>query len=120
MHIIDTCILIDYLRGISQAQQYLATPTQRAISIMTWMEILVGAKGEAESHFLKQFLQQFQLINLDKTISEQAVILRQQYRMRLPDAIIWATATVHHGKLVTRNTKDFSEHHADIYIPYTL
>jgi predicted nucleic acid-binding protein len=120
MHIIDTCILIDYLRTIPQAKHYLATPIQRAISIMTWIEILVGAKSEAETHFLKQFLQQFQIIQLDTIISEQAIILRQQHRMRLPDAIIWATAKVHTAKLVTRNIKDFSEHHADIYIPYTL
>jgi predicted nucleic acid-binding protein len=120
MHIIDTCILIDYLRGIPSAQHYLTTSTQRAISIITWMEILVGAKTEQESHILRQFLQQFQLINLDKIISEQAVTLRQQYRMRLPDAIIWATAKVYNAQLVTRNTKDFSNHHTDVYIPYTI
>jgi predicted nucleic acid-binding protein len=120
MYVLDTCILIDYLRGITQAQSCFTLLNDKSISIITWMEVLVGAKNEVESIFLRQFLQQFHLINLDKTVSEQAVTLRQQHRMRLPDAIIWATAKVNHGKLVTRNTKDFASHHADVYIPYTL
>lgn len=120
MLVLDTCILIDYLRGVPQARLYLGNSSSCSISIMTWMEVMVGAKTDAENHFLRQFLQKFPVIGLEKAVSEQAVVLRQQHRMRLPDAVIWATAKACHGKLVTRNTKDFGSHQADVFIPYTL
>jgi predicted nucleic acid-binding protein len=40
--------------------------------------------------------------------------------MRLPDAIIWASADVHSMLLVTRNTKDFPADLPGIRIPYML
>lgn len=41
-------------------------------------------------------------------------------RIRLPDAIIWATADVGGLLLVTRNTRDFDASNPGICIPYTL
>jgi predicted nucleic acid-binding protein len=40
--------------------------------------------------------------------------------MRLPDAIIWATAQVNDALLVSRNTKDFKEEWGGIRIPYAV
>ncbi len=57
---------------------------------------------------------------LDAITAENAVQLRRQYRMKLPDAIIWGTAKAHHAVLVTRNTKDFNPEWEDIDIPYKL
>ena len=39
----DTCILIDYLRGVVQARVECDRHGDRAISIVTWMEVLAGA-----------------------------------------------------------------------------
>ncbi len=51
---------------------------------------------------------------------EQAVIIRKQRKIRLPDAIIKATAQVHNALLVTRNTRDFPENSEGVKIPYKL
>ncbi|MFV8833340.1 type II toxin-antitoxin system VapC family toxin [Aquisalimonas sp. APHAB1-3] len=117
----DTNILIDYLNGIDEARIELGRHQSRAISIVTWMEVLVGAKDENEEHVIRGFLAGFQVIELDGSIAEKAITLRQQQnRIRLPDAIIQASAETQNALLVTRNTKDFEATHPGIRIPYTL
>ena len=48
----------------------------------------------------------------------RAVELRRERRLRLPDAIIWATARCAGCLLVTRNTGDFPEDEPDVRVPY--
>ena len=50
----------------------------------------------------------------------RAVALRKEHGIRLPDAIIWASADVHALLLVTRNTKDFGTDRPGIRVPYKL
>jgi predicted nucleic acid-binding protein len=50
----------------------------------------------------------FNVIGVSQEIAQRSVALRQEYGMKLPDAIILATAQVHRLELVTRNTKDFA------------
>jgi predicted nucleic acid-binding protein len=40
--------------------------------------------------------------------------------MRLPDAIIWASAKRENALLVTRNIRDFPEHEPGVRIPYRI
>lgn len=51
---------------------------------------------------------------------EQAIVIMQEKKIKMPDAIIWATAKVSGCGLVTRNTKDFKKSESDVFIPYTL
>jgi hypothetical protein len=50
----------------------------------------------------------------------RAVDLRQKHRVKLPDAIVWASAQAHSLLLVSRNTKTFSAHHPSVRVPYQL
>ncbi len=115
----DTNILIDYLGGRLEARRELERYSETGISIITWMEVLVGAKPDTEIA-TKQFLRSFDVVPIDEAVAERAVALRQQYRMRLPDAIIWASADTRRMLLVTRNTKDFPAHMPGIRVPYTI
>ena len=115
----DTNILIDYLNGIEQAHVELARFTDRSISVVTWMEVMVGATSETEPA-IRRFLASFANMAVDGPIGETAVALRQKHRIKLPDAIVWATAQVHGCILVTRNTKDFRADEAGVRIPYIL
>lgn len=47
-------------------------------------------------------------IPLDEAVIEQAVALRQQKNVKLADAIIAATAIIHHLPLATQNVRDFA------------
>jgi len=49
-----------------------------------------------------------------------AVDLRRPYRMRLPDALIWATALELGHTLITRNSRDFPPEHPGIRLPYQV
>jgi predicted nucleic acid-binding protein len=113
----DTNILIDYLNGVNDARLELAQFGEAAISIVTWMEVLVGASPALEMA-TRTFLDSFDVIPLDASIAGEAVRLRREHRIKLPDAIIWATATTHSLLLVTRNTKDFPEDHPGVRVPY--
>ena len=89
------------------------------ISRITWMEVLVGAEGDDSQ--LRDFLEShFEIMALDAAVAERGVELRREYHLRLPDAIIWATAQVHAALLVTRNTKDFNPEWEGIHAPYQI
>jgi predicted nucleic acid-binding protein len=115
----DTCILIDYLRGRSQARDEIRRYEHRAISIVTWMEVMVGATADVAND-TRAFLEGFERIDLDGAAAERAVEIRREKRGKLPDAIIQATAETCGMLLVTRNTKDFSAGLAFVRIPYEI
>lgn len=106
----DTNILIDLFSGRIEAKHALeAYPPQNAISLITWMEVMVGAKKYHQENRTRIALSAFTIIGVTQEIAERSVIVRQEYGMKLPDAIILATAQVHRCELVTRNTKDFAD-----------
>lgn len=115
----DTNILIDYLNGIEQAKTEIERYSDKAISLVTWMEVLVGATAESEA-VIRGFLNNFKSLPIDQPVSELAVLIRQKQRIKFPDAIVWATAQVNSRILVTRNTKDFLQDEPGVRIPYQL
>ena len=110
--LLDTCILIDYLNGISPAAHTLKEYAgNSAISVITWMEVMVGAfrldheRQQATRHFLAHF----RLLPVSEAVAELAAAVRAQRGIKLPDAIIDATAQVDNRLLLTRNVKDFKD-----------
>ena len=118
--VIDTNILVDYLRGIVEAKDELARYADPVISMITWMEILVGAATPDEEGQLRGFLKRFEVHPVTLPIAERAIAIRRESRQRLPDAIIWATAQQLDTILVTRNARDFPADHPGIRIPYRV
>ena len=117
--VFDTNILIDYLAGKQPAKDELGRFPQSRISIITWAEVMVGATGKDEET-VRQFLNSFDTITMNEQVAESAVLLRRHYRLRLPDAVIWASAKITDSLLITRNTKDYPKGEPDIRFPYTL
>ena len=118
--LIDTNILIDYLDGIEAARDELSRHHDPAISAITWMEVMVGAEDDPETARLRWFLSGFTRVPIDDDVSELAVAIRREHRIRLPDAIIWASASRIGGVLVTRNTKDFPADDPGVRVPYSI
>jgi predicted nucleic acid-binding protein len=116
--VIDSNILIDYLNGRQEAQKFILSNSDLSISIITWMEVLIGNKNDNE--VVKSFLSTFDIIHLNLNIAGLAVELRRNMKIKLPDAIIYATAKYKNTKLITRNTKDFNKKLKDVKIPYIL
>ncbi|MEI8039206.1 MAG: type II toxin-antitoxin system VapC family toxin [Verrucomicrobiota bacterium] len=119
---LDTNILIDFLNGIPAAQATLGTFSRRIISRITWMEVMVGVRDTAGEDLARKFLAQFEIHELTAEIAEAAVTLRRHHRpnLRLPDAIILASARRFGCRLTTRNTRDFPADSADVHLPYQI
>ena len=116
----DTNILIDYLKGVDSAQVELDRYRQRLISIVTWMEVQAGVRNPEEGEVIEMFLRDFRVVEVTRAIARDAVEIRQASRMRLPDALIWASARHESALLITRNTKDFPADEPGIRIPYRI
>lgn len=120
--LLDSVILIDHLNGVQEATQFVTAlnPEQTAISVITRAEILVGVETE-DVHLVKVFLDQFHLLNIDKSIADLAADLRKSQGWKLPDAFQAALCLYHQLKLTTRNPKDFDpDRHDFVEIPYEL
>jgi len=117
--VFDTNIVIDALNGLPEADAEYRRYERVFISRITWMEVLVGEQEDDSQ--LRNFLEShFDIIPLDTAVAETAVQLRRAYHIRLPDAIIWATAQTYEAVLVTRNTRDFNPTWEGIRVPYNV
>ena len=117
--LLDTNILIDYLNGIEASQEEIRRYESPLISTITWMEVMVGV-NEDEQQTVRSFLSHFNQIDIDAKVAEIAVSIRRKLKMRLPDAIIWASARRENALLVSRNTKDFPADSPEVRVPYEL
>ena len=116
--VFDSNILIDSLNGINSATRELDRYSQGYISVVTWIEVMAGAKNDSDAEVVRRFLRTFRCIDLDAEIAEEAASLRQGRKLKLPDAVVLATARVHDAILITRDT-DFPDT-PGIRIPYRM
>ena len=116
--VFDTNVLVDFLTGVAAARDELHRFRERAISIVTWAEVLVGAADDGAAD-TRLFLDGFTVIDVNMAVAERAVAIRRRRRIKLPDALIQATAETQGALLVTRNTKDFPPDDPGIRVPYT-
>ena len=119
MLLLDTNILTDVLRGEQDALAWLLQQQWPAISVITWIEVLVGCRCE-ETAAVETWLACFPRFPLDDAISREAVRLRQTRGLKVPDAIILATAECHGLTLATRNVRDFPLDLGGVLHPYRL
>lgn len=115
----DTNILIDHLNAVPPARKEIERFESRAISVITWMEVMVGADADLVEP-TRRFLEGFTVVALDDEIANRAVELRRAHRIKLPDAVIWASAQTSGRLLVTRNIRDFPPDDPGVREPYAL
>ena len=77
------------------------------ISIISKMEVL-GYNGNAnELKRLADFIGLANIIFVNDTVAGKTIALRKAYKIKLPDAIIAATALIYNLTIITRNIADF-------------
>lgn len=117
--LIDSNVLIDFLAGIPAARAELDRYAEPGISVVSWIEVIAGIAPERD-RIARSFLAKFKRYDTDAQIAERAATIRRAGRMKLPDAIILATARENHLLLVTRNTRDFPEGSPGVRNPYKI
>lgn len=110
--LIDTDVLIDFLRGLEQARYFMANlPDQAYISAITVAELHVGVRNGKERIALTEFLDTLETIALDAELAAEGGLLRRDYGkshgVGLNDALIAATALKSRLQLVTLNDKHY-------------
>jgi len=112
--IVDTDILIDAGRGIGEAVaclQEIERNSSLAASIVTQMELIIGCRNKAELSEVEKFLRRFQILKITEPVSDVAVDLLRQFRLShgllIADALLAATALVHHAPFISKNQRDY-------------
>ena len=114
----DTNIVVDALARRPEALAELRRATRPWISRMTWIEVLAGVPPPAREE-TEEFLSNFGIRELSAEIARRTADLRFHRRsLKVPDAVILATAQEHGAILVTRNTRDFPASTPGVRVPY--
>ena len=117
----DSNILVDALRNIEAGANEVASAGDgRFVSIVTWIEVLAGAPTHHSESVARGLLSRMTVLPLTDAIAEATVNIGRTTRLKLPDAIILATARVHGLTLSTRNTRDFPRDDPSVRVPYEL
>jgi len=104
-YLLDTNAVIALLQGNEKMLRLLRSARWIGISIITHLEFLsYPAIKENDKRCFNDLIQRIDVINLEKDendLLDFIVTLRQKYRIKMPDAIIAATAILHKAVLVT-------------------
>jgi len=79
------------------------------VSVISQIEVLgYHQLSAAEQKYFGLFFATSTILSLNKEIINRSILLKQQQKISLGDAIIAATALEQNLQLVTRNSKDFA------------
>lgn len=78
------------------------------ISIVTNIELFATKNiSQQEYELLEKFVAFSVKHDVNKDLIDTTIMIRQTYKIKLPDAIIAATALAYNLTLISRNSKDF-------------
>ena len=111
-HLLDTCVLVDVLRGRQMAIDAIAALREQPnVCHVTMMELYVGALTQREELRLEKLLAEFNRVTIDEDIYRRAGQRMRHFKpshgLDVPDALIAATAEHHGLTLATLNVKHF-------------
>ena len=101
--LVDTDVFVDHLRGA----RAMTVPVEGTVSysVITRAELFAGQRGDEDT--INVLLAAFFELSVDRSIAERAGRLRQTLPIRMPDALIAATALERGLDLMTGNRRDF-------------
>ena len=111
--IVDTDVLIWYLRGNQKALELIDSLDRFCISSVTFMELIQGMRDKKELKLLQQTLKSWgvKIIFISEEISAKALFFMEEYflshSMQLADSLIAATASNYGLELITANDKHY-------------
>lgn len=115
--LVDSDVLVWYLRGLPKATQFLDALTELQLAAVSYMELVQGLRSKRELETLKADLEERHavILPITETISTRAVGLVERHfhshALRLVDALIAATACENGLALATGNDKHYNVVH---------
>ena len=111
-YLLDTDVLVDFLRGYDQAVNFVNEHSHRIIlpSIVI-AELYAGVKGDKEYYTLENFVSLFSIIPVTPNVAKTGGLYKRDFGkshgIGLADAIIAATCDAENAELKTLNTKHY-------------
>ncbi len=111
--IIDTDVLIWYMKGNQKAYKAIENSKHFSISVVTYMELVQGMRDKNELNNLRRALSAWdaQILYISEEISVKAMFFVEQHflshSIQLADALIAATAISHGIPILTGNDKHY-------------
>jgi predicted nucleic acid-binding protein len=111
--IVDTDVLVWYMRGHAHAQRVIEGLDAFSISAVTYMEILQGIRNSAELRALKQFMvnRRIACVPIDQATTDRAIYLMEKFvlshGLQLGDALIAAAVDIRGDTLLTANASHY-------------
>ena len=111
--LIDTDVLIWYLKGNEKAYQVIENSSNFFISVVTYMELVQGMRNKNELNNLRKALHIWnaKILYISEEISSKAMFYVEQHflshSMQLADALIGATAIAYGRPVLTGNNKHY-------------
>lgn len=112
-YLLDSNTVIDYIARLhpDKGRQWLNKIVDEEIIvsvITTQIEVLSFDPGKDDNYpVLVDFFEAASIFDLTGDVVSKTIRIRQMQKIKLPDAVIAATALCNGFTLVTRNTKDF-------------
>lgn len=113
MLLIDTDVLIWYMKGNEKAYKSIENNINFQISVVTYVELVQGMRNKEELKIFREFLKLWnaQIIYLNEEISIKAMFYVEQHylshSLQIADALIAATAMSHGLPIMTGNDKHY-------------
>jgi predicted nucleic acid-binding protein len=111
--LVDTDVLIWYLKGNENAYQVIENASNFFISVVTYMELVQGMRNKKELNNLRKALHIWnaKILYISEEISAKAMFYVEQHflshSMQLADALIGATAIAYGNPVLTGNDKHY-------------
>jgi predicted nucleic acid-binding protein len=111
--LVDSNVIIDYVSNRipekSAKQLDIYFNSNFSVSIISKIEVLGFNTQEFELEQLESFIQLSSIVYMDEAVADKTIEIRRMKRIKLPDAIIAATALVQNCILLSHNTTDFNK-----------
>jgi predicted nucleic acid-binding protein len=110
-YLIDTNVVIDYLgqkiplSGMDFMNNIIDNIPN--VSVITKIEVLGFNAPEEHYQLLTDFMNDATVIELTNKVVDATIEIRKNYKTKLPDAVIAATALVYDLTIISRNVSDF-------------
>lgn len=111
-YLIDTNAVIDYLNNSlpEPAGSFLDQVEEVNLSVVTRIELLVWRNANKQQiEVLKSYIAQSKVFDLVEPVIKTTINIRKSYRVKLPDAIIAATALAYDLTIISRNISDYEK-----------
>ena len=109
--LVDTDVLIDYLRGVPAAVDARLALGEVSVSVVSVAELFAGFRGAREQADIGRLLAECQVLPITEDVAREAGLFKKKYfashSVELPDAMIAATALVYRLALFTLNVKHY-------------